>query len=332
MATIYCFTSTGNSLQAAKKIAEKINGKVEPMNWRSLTSDMDHAAQNSELITSNSDPMTSVLDSAVLNSNPMTSNGGHVTSVPDSAVSNSNPITSNGDLVTSVPDSAVLNSNPITSNGGLITSDDVIGFVFPVYFQGLPRMVERFIRELEITNKEAYIFAVATYGGMVHGILGLVNKLLEPKGVHLKYGVNLKSVENYIPGYKVNDSEAFRLRISDNIGTIADAVSKKQSNRIQRSTVLNKLIYRFYPDENSDRFFSVLDKCNGCAICQKICPAGNIEIANGKPRFLHQCEHCLACLHNCPVCAIDWKQKTQNRERYRNAEISIGDLISLNEE
>lgn len=43
---------------------------------------------------------------------------------------------------------------------------DVIGIVFPVYFWGLPKTVERFLGDIRITNKNAYIFAVITYGGL----------------------------------------------------------------------------------------------------------------------------------------------------------------------
>jgi len=65
-------------------------------------------------------------------------------------------------------------------------------------------------------------------------------------------------------------------------------------------------------------------------ICQKICPAANIEKAEGKPIFQGKCEHCLACLQNCPVCAIDWKNKTQGKDRYRHFAVTINDMIAFN--
>jgi len=41
------------------------------------------------------------------------------------------------------------------------------------------------------------------------------------------------------------------------------------------------------------------DKCNGCGICSKVCPAANIETTNEKPAWRHRCEQCLACLQWC---------------------------------
>ena len=251
MAFVFCFTSTGNSLYTAQKIAEHIDGKVIPMNNVSL--------------------------------------------------------------------------NTQTS-----WDDEVIGFVYPVFFWGLPRLVERYISQMRIENKNAYIFAVATYGGVVHGVNGRINELLKSKGARLSYGANLKSVENYIPSYKVKDSEEFRQKISANIAKIIDAVKNRESNRIQAYSLLNKLDYRYLPDESSDRYFTVTPSCTGCAICQNICPAANIEMTVGKPVFSGKCEHCLACLHNCPAHAVDWKNKTQGRERYRHFAITLEKMISFN--
>ena len=247
MATIFCFTSTGNSLYTAERIAEKIGGKVLSMG-----------------------------------ENPME------------------------------------------------CEDDVIGFVFPVYFWGLPRRVERFIAKLRIVNKGAYVFAVATCGGPIFGVLGRLKKRLKTRDILLRYGASLISVTNYLPEYKANDSEALRQKIDERILKITDAIKSRKSNRFMPFTLPNKLIYNTYPNESSDQYFTIAPACTGCATCQRVCPAENIAMENSKPAFQHRCEHCLACLHNCPAHAIDWKQKTQGKERYRNAEVALEDLISFN--
>lgn len=247
MAVIFCFTSTGNSLYTAKKLAEKIDGKVIPMNIEAIQS-----------------------------------------------------------------------------------KEKVIGFVFPVYYWGLPRIVERFVKQLEITGKDTYVFAVTPCGGPIFGMLGSLKKILQAKGVRLHYGTKLVSVSNYLPEYEAKDSDKLRRKVDDKIIKIADAVNRRECNRIQRFTILNKTIYRMFPDEYSDRHFIVMPTCTGCKTCQKVCPVSNIKIEGKKPEFQHKCEHCLACVHNCPACAIDWKQETQGKNRYRNANISLGDLISFN--
>ena len=248
MATIFCFTSTGNSLYTSKKICEKIGGKILTMKEASL-----------------------------------------------------------------------------------IWDDNVIGFVFPVFFWGMPRIVERFVTDLQITNKDAYVFAVATCGGYVFGEFGRLKKLLRVKGINFQYGEKLISITNYLPEYTVKDNEEIRQKIDYNISKICTAIQKRTTNHILHSTLFNAFAYKLYPSENSDRYFTVSSSCTGCTTCQKICPVDNISInLENNPTFNHRCEHCLACLHACPVNAIDWKEKTKGKDRYRRASISIDELIEFN--
>ena len=53
------------------------------------------------------------------------------------------------------------NEPPTEPVGGL---EENIGFVFPVYFWGLPRVVKQFIEKLDML-KGTYIFAIANYKG-----------------------------------------------------------------------------------------------------------------------------------------------------------------------
>ena len=118
--------------------------------------------------------------------------------------------------------------------------------------------------------------------------------------------------------------------IDEKIYKVTDVITKKETNRMLSLPLVNRLVSKTCPDENSDRYFSVASACKGCATCQKICPVGNIVMSDGKPVFQHKCEHCLACLHNCPASAIEWKNKTQGKARYRNTHVSLEDLIVFN--
>ena len=249
MATIYCFSSTGNSLYVAKRISEKINASLI-----SMTQNVD------------------------------------------------------------------------------VCIDDMIGFVFPVYFWGLPKIVERFITRLKIANDKAYVFTIATYGSTIHGVLGAVIKIMTRKQIKLAYGNTLKSVENYIPGYKVNDTESFQKRIDENLSVIVNEIYEKRHNSPAKSTILNRIISSMNPANQADcdQYFTVSDYCNGCGVCQNVCPVNNIDIKNVKPVFKHSCEHCLACIHACPQTAIEWKTKTIGKERYRNLHVSLNEIITFN--
>lgn len=61
-----------------------------------------------------------------------------------------------------------------------------IGFVFSVYFWGLPAMVSDFLRNAHFYEQgSTYFFAVATYAGMVGNAIRMTSTLLLEKGVHL---------------------------------------------------------------------------------------------------------------------------------------------------
>lgn len=211
--------------------------------------------------------------------------------------------------------------------------DAIIGFVFPVYFWSLPYKVEEFIKGLEIKSQNPYIFAVATYGGDVVGVFGLVEQLLAYKGHHLQYAKAIKAVENYIPALKVNDVVKVENNLQTKLAKVCQDIKNKESSKFASYTFINKIIRNFFPAKSKkcDEHFTVNSKCIGCSICSKVCPVDNISLVNQRPEFAHQCEHCLACIHACPQVAIEWKKGTIDKNRFRNQHISLKELTNFND-
>ena len=245
MATIFYFTSTGNSLNAARRIAEEINAKVLPMREEYAVCD-----------------------------------------------------------------------------------DDVIGLVFPNYYWSVPRIVQRFISKLKLINSSAYVFAVITCGDPRIGAIGIVHRLLKSQGIILTYAERLVAVSNYLPKHESNASEQLFQKTEEQLRGIIRRIRSQELNKTNSCwSVLSSVIaFKFCPGEDSDRSFTVSDACSGCGLCERVCAVGNIIMKSERPSFLHRCEHCLGCLHNCPAEAIDWKHKTQGKKRYRHPEVSLDDL------
>lgn len=250
MASIYCFSATGNSLYVAKQIGEAIEGEVLPMRGNDI-----------------------------------------------------------------------------------VCTDEIIGFEFPTYFWGLPYQVELFISNLEIKSKKPYIFAITTYGGVVWGVLGAIEKLLQKKGHGLNYGKKLKAVENYIPNYKVNDTEQMEQKVNNQLRNIIRDIKGKREIKAGPYTFINQIIYKFFParKKDCDQYFTVSDACNKCGTCEKVCPVNNIDVSKTEVVFKHHCEHCMACSHACPQIAIEWKTGTIGKERFRNRHITLKELVTFND-
>lgn len=63
--------------------------------------------------------------------------------------------------------------------------------------------------------------------------------------------------------------------------------------------------------------YHVTEKCIGCGICERICPANAIRMESGKPVWYKEdCYFCMACLNRCPKEAIEYGKYSSGRPRY----------------
>ncbi|MFX0077443.1 MAG: EFR1 family ferrodoxin, partial [Candidatus Hermodarchaeota archaeon] len=90
------------------------------------------------------------------------------------------------------------------------TKSEKVGFVFPLYWSGLPKIVHDFIMNLNL-NKSNYIFAVITSAGDINEQpLQQLVKLLKAKDKILNAGFYITMPSNYIIGYDVTSEERQR--------------------------------------------------------------------------------------------------------------------------
>jgi ferredoxin len=195
-----------------------------------------------------------------------------------------------------------------------------VGFVFPVYFWGLPNMVAKFLRDANFpAQDDAYYFAVATFGGLIGNALPQVKHLLSDKGIVLNYGGGVRSFANAVSFYEMKKNvEGITRKADKRARKVIEAVAARRRKRIGNGL---KLIEKMY-ERNAPTFagragvYTVNDDCVSCGICVSVCPAGNIELVNGKPVFGNHCEACLACIQHCPKRALNDGDKTRTRRRY----------------
>ncbi|MFX1277772.1 MAG: EFR1 family ferrodoxin [Promethearchaeota archaeon] len=227
---------------------------------------------------------------------------------------------------------------------GLINQDSItaisekIGFVFPVYTWALPKIVYDFIEKIDLSNTE-YIFAVTSMGGFSRQYVApLINKLLEPKNKDLDFAYSLRVFSNNIWGSKrinpLPSKEKREKRIQKAVSkleNIAEIIRNNQKDTARKVSFypMEKSYSSFIKDVNTmDEKYDVDEKCNGCGICQKICPVDNIKLINEKPEWQHKCQMCTGCLHYCPQKAIQWGEYTKDRERYNHPYIKVKELMN----
>lgn len=218
---------------------------------------------------------------------------------------------------------------PIEPVGGPAES---VGFIFPVFYNGLPRLVKQFIEKLPI-YPGTYCFAIANSGGTRANSLGMLEDVLSEKQIDLSYAQEVNMPGNFIVGHQVPSPEKVEIileAVSNQVEIVVRAIAKGERKPVIRKAQLwSKITNHVFLYKNItewDEGFLTTGRCTGCGLCAAICPVCNIKIEEQRPVWQHNCERCLACIHWCPCEAIEYGKKTVGRRRYHHPNIKVEDI------
>mgnify|MGYP002348062011 FL=1 len=213
--------------------------------------------------------------------------------------------------------------------------EGMIGFVFPVYFCGIPMLLREFIRKLQI-KPNTYIFSVATLGGGDFMSHQQIDQVLNEKQAKLSYHASIVMPGNYQLMYNTASQER-QLKLFANAGKSVDAIAhdinqQKVTPLKPRKGLFARLLDSYYRKSyanhgGKDYNFHSTEACIHCELCADICPVQNIQMKDGKPVWQGKCQLCLACLHWCPKQAIQYSNKTQKKRRYHHPEVKAEDIM-----
>ena len=194
-------------------------------------------------------------------------------------------------------------------------TDDAIGFVYPQYANGLPKMVRRFI--VNNTFKADYFFAVNLWAFIHIGALGEIAGIIP-----LNYGVYLKTPNNFIFLFNPPKNPKVVLdKAEGKLNQIINDINNRENKPVKPKKGVGNATKYF-----GEAKYQITDNCTKCGTCVKICPASNIRL-NDNIVFDNNCETCYSCVNLCPVHAIYTKKSMLKRRQYRSPIISVDEIV-----
>lgn len=234
-------------------------------------------------------------------------------------------------LAESLDDKIVSISKLMKSGDNLkftLEKDEAVGFVFPIYAWGPPKMVEEFVKKAEFENlNNNYTFAVASCGENVGNTMSFMKKILSSKNMNLSSGFSVVMPNNYIIMGDIDSKEIADNKLkeaSTKIERIAEVIKNRENGVFEVTkgpfpSLLTGVIHPFFTKGAADtKKFVVSDDCTGCGMCERVCTCGTIKLVDNKPVWGEECNQCLACVHHCKVRAIQYGKNTAKKGRYVN--------------
>jgi ferredoxin len=229
------------------------------------------------------------------------------------------------------------NISEISNNETNFPDADLIGFCFPVYAFGIPRICNKYLKGIDRFKEQQKVFVLITAGDSDESGLAIKEcyRILNNKNCEIIYSGVIQMPINWTtsptPPYPPSKQEAMDIVKKGEIQTqeIARDILNGEKKYHPFNYPKRYSIVKFYWDyfmfkylgiQNMWRLFNVYDTCNGCQLYAKICPTNSIRIIDKKPVWNKTCEQCMRCVYFCPEESIyqlqggDTKEKNKYRE------------------
>ena len=242
----------------------------------------------------------------------------------------------------------------LLENTEVITADRLI-VVVPSYAYGVPKLVKKW---LKAANFDANYFAViVTYGSKPRGTAAEAIKILRKKGVKVNFSGGTIAVENYVHlfGHPSEKMKIERTAAQERgVAALVTSLEEKEENTVRLARPFSAFVSGLFRSIAAKfvSSYKIMDTCNGCGICRRVCPPDVIEmverVRKGKkwkkikdedkqnpeieirtiPKFKgKKCDHCQACMQLCPKKSIKYFRIKPDSPRYLHKDVKMPELL-----
>ena len=206
----------------------------------------------------------------------------------------------------------------ITDKSNIDEEANLIGFCFPVYAFGIPRICRKYLQILPEFLNPINTFILITAGEQDESGFSIQEStnILNNKGLEIIYSAVIQMPSNWTVSMNPPSKEEAQI-IIDNGVTRAKEIAQNILNGGLHHHAFNYpsrygkigfykdyYLFKWLGVSNLWREFRTDDTCDSCGLCEKLCSTGSIKIVNEKPEWANTCEQCMRCVNYCPKRAI----------------------------
>ena len=196
--------------------------------------------------------------------------------------------------------------------------------VAPIYISTIPVAVLELLEKSKLEGNVNTYFIMTCAGSGVSGAGAYARPLCERLGLTYRGIEHLSMPQNYLMFFTVEGKEANDAKMNtalEKVPALAQIVRENRDFDMSKVGTAHKMsikpvIWLFDKFFIKPKKFYTTNDCIGCSLCEKVCPFGNIQMANGKPVWGEKCCHCSACINRCPKKAIEYGKASVGKNRY----------------
>ncbi len=220
----------------------------------------------------------------------------------------------------------------ITEKTDINADFDLVGFCFPVYAFGLPRVCREYLNDISKQPDSKNAFLLVTCGEIdeVGFALDIGKKILKKKNYNVTYSDAIHMPANWVTFITLpekKEAETILEKAKEKTGVIANNIinNKEYHRQFNIPEKLNKFglyrqhyLFHRFGIYNMWKMFRVYDSCNSCGACSEVCPTDSIVMKDGKPKWVSSCEQCMRCVNYCKQEAIyqTYGGNTKGKSKY----------------
>ena len=209
-----------------------------------------------------------------------------------------------------------------------LSEGEAAGFVFPVYYGGLPTAVTDFISKMKLSRSPSYVYGVMTCGGSPAACADMLEETLSGAGLRMDASFEVKMPANFAIMYEPTSQEKEGPILEEaerKLEHIAVDVLRRAAEKARCSLaakLMSSVMYPRYLKGRKTAPFHTNDKCVHCGICASRCPVEAIQMIDGDPTWvIDRCVFCMSCVRSG---AIEYGDKLTDRYRYKHPSLRKG--------